>query len=84
MHGARSGGVVESRSAPRCPPYLFAFFVLPLDALGWALRKGELLRQNMKYLCPKVLKGMVAGRRSGKIPPAVEGVIGGGQWYGSG
>ena len=42
--------VVELRSIPRCPPFLFVFLVLPLDALGWALRKARVLDPDSKVL----------------------------------
>ena len=42
--------VVELRSIPRCPPFLFVFLVLPLDALGWALRKARVLTPDSNVL----------------------------------
>ena len=43
--------VVDLRSMPRVPPFLFVL-VLPFDHLGWVLRKAGVLAPESKILAP--------------------------------
>ena len=78
--------VVEVRSMPRVPPFMFVL-VLPFDLLGWALRKAGMLAPDSKILAPlgwsarpgfrwelPKYAGNCSGNETGEIKPDDEAI----------